>query len=75
MLERLKETLADHPFVGNVRGIGLIIGVEFVADMKTRWPFAASSYPHRIVANYAFELAYSIIPCGKFMLSADEYIS
>lgn len=45
---------------GNVRGIGLIIGVEFVADMKTRGPFAASSYPHRIVANYAFELAYSI---------------
>lgn len=31
--------LADHPLVGEVRGIGLIAGVEVVADKTSRRPF------------------------------------
>ena len=30
---------ADHPFVGEVRGIGLIGAIEFVSDKATRVPF------------------------------------
>jgi hypothetical protein len=41
--ERLLELLHDrfdrHPFVGEVRGRGLMVGVEFVADRETRDPF------------------------------------
>jgi len=35
---RLKELL-DHPLVGDVRGKGLLIGVEFVMDKKKKTPF------------------------------------
>ncbi|MGB3877292.1 MAG: aspartate aminotransferase family protein [Shinella zoogloeoides] len=38
---RLAE-LADHPLVGEVRGAGLIAGIEMVADKETRRPFAAA---------------------------------
>ncbi len=31
--------LADHPLVGNLRGIGLIAGLELVADKESRQPF------------------------------------
>ena len=32
----LAEALADHPIVGDVRGVGLLAAVEFVADKPTR---------------------------------------
>jgi adenosylmethionine-8-amino-7-oxononanoate aminotransferase len=34
------DQLLDLPAVGDARGIGLLLGVEFVADKKTRSPFA-----------------------------------
>ncbi len=40
--------LADHPIVGEVRGVGMVAGVEIVADKGTKAPFAkdlaASAY-------------------------------
>ena len=41
-LERLA-ALADHPLVGDARGVGLIGGVEIVADKRTRATFPASA--------------------------------
>jgi 4-aminobutyrate---pyruvate transaminase len=34
--------IADHPLVGNLRGIGLIAGLELVADKTTREQYPAS---------------------------------
>jgi len=35
--------LADHPLVGHVNGVGLIGGLELVADKATRRPFPAAT--------------------------------
>ncbi len=35
----LRERLGDHPHVGEIRGRGLLVGVELVADRETRRPF------------------------------------
>lgn len=51
LLKELTEALADHPFVGDVRGIGLMIGVELVADRSTKAPFRRSEQvTERVVA-------------------------
>ncbi|HBL16157.1 MAG: hypothetical protein A2X36_04170 [Elusimicrobia bacterium GWA2_69_24] len=38
LFERL-QPLAAHPHVGDIRGRGLLAGIEFVADQETRAPF------------------------------------
>jgi adenosylmethionine-8-amino-7-oxononanoate aminotransferase len=35
----LKGALEEHPAVGEIRGLGLMVGIEFVADRETRRPF------------------------------------
>ena len=37
--EQLEGLMADHPVVGDVRGIGLIVALELVSDRKTKAPF------------------------------------
>jgi len=43
MRTRLDEALADHPMVGEIRSVGLIAGVELVADRATGESFPAEA--------------------------------
>jgi len=38
ILAQLKEKIGDHPYAGEVRGKGLLIGVELVEDRQTKVP-------------------------------------
>jgi L-2,4-diaminobutyrate transaminase len=37
--ERIRDSVADHPLVGDVRGVGLMLGVELVEHKATKRPF------------------------------------
>lgn len=40
--DRLKAHLSDHPHVGDIRGLGLLAGIELVADRASKTPFPLS---------------------------------
>ena len=51
LLKELTAALADDPIVGDVRGIGLMVGIELVADRATRAPFPrAEQVTERVLA-------------------------
>jgi len=51
LLKGLAAALDDRPFVGDVRGLGLMIGVELVADRGSKSPFPrAAQVTERVVA-------------------------
>ena len=53
--ELLAERVGDHPHVGEVRGQGQMIAVEFVADKAARRFFEPKAAPHRLVAAKGLE--------------------
>ena len=61
MLERLRGWVKTHPLVGDVRGRGLMIGIELVKDKASREP--AAELRDRVV-TLAFERGLMILGCG-----------
>jgi len=59
----LKIAFGDHPNVGNIRGRGLLIGIELVEDRDTKKP-ADRSYGGKI-KNAAMENGLIIYPGGR----------
>jgi adenosylmethionine-8-amino-7-oxononanoate aminotransferase len=52
--DRLRRALGGHPHVGDIRGRGLMIGLELVEDRVTKAPFArAEKVTERLVAAAA----------------------
>lgn len=61
-LDALEEIKVRHSSIGDVRGLGLMIGVEFVEDKSTRKP--AHSLQERVV-DLAFEHGLLMLGCGQ----------
>jgi 4-aminobutyrate aminotransferase len=62
VLERLKTWVATHPIIGEVRGRGLMIGIEIVKNQQTRE--VGGAWRDRIV-ELAFEQGLLILGCGE----------
>lgn len=59
-LERLRAQVGDHPLVGDIRGRGLMFGVEIVADRATKAPGRAAAeriYYRCLDAGLSFKIS------------------
>jgi adenosylmethionine-8-amino-7-oxononanoate aminotransferase len=63
-LGRRLETLRAHPSVGDVRGRGMMWGLEFVADQARRTPFDPRLQYHRRVYAQARANGLLLLPSG-----------
>jgi adenosylmethionine-8-amino-7-oxononanoate aminotransferase len=54
--------LKEQPHVGDVRGIGLLWGVEFVADKSSKQPFDSKMNFANRVAQQAFQRGLLVYP-------------
>jgi len=61
-LRRALEPLASSPVVGDIRGRGLLLAVEFVRDRKTRAPFPPSAGVAERVRQLAFDHNVAVYP-------------
>jgi 4-aminobutyrate aminotransferase len=65
MHKRLRGWMESHPSVGDVRGRGLMVGIEIVKDKATREP--ATALRNRI-ETLAFERGLMMLGCGETSL-------
>jgi len=71
-LDALEEIKLRHPSIGDVRGIGLMIGIEFVKDQNQKTP--AEELRDRIV-DLAFERGLLTLGCGKSVIRISPPLS
>jgi 4-aminobutyrate aminotransferase len=64
-LDALAEMAVRHPSIGEVRGIGMMIGVEFVTDKASKEP--ADKLRDAVVHN-AFERGLLLLGCAKSVI-------
>jgi 4-aminobutyrate aminotransferase len=62
LMKRLKEMQQEYPMIGDVRGKGLMIGVELVKDQDTKQPAGDEALD---VMNKCFRRGLAIITAGK----------
>ncbi|MBD1556483.1 aspartate aminotransferase family protein [Vibrio sp. S9_S30] len=55
LFKELNDAFSHHPNVGDIRGRGLFIGIEFVEDKPTKTPFSSTSQLEMKVKQTAME--------------------
>jgi len=62
--ERLQQRLGQHPHVGDIRGRGLFVGIELVADRTTKTPFSRAHKVAESFKKHAFANGMLCYPTG-----------
>ncbi|MDY0000394.1 MAG: aminotransferase class III-fold pyridoxal phosphate-dependent enzyme [Polyangia bacterium] len=71
LLERALELKERHPSVGDVRGLGLFVGLELVKDRRTREPIMPVSAKIKPGLNPKLELARRLGELGMMAMAAN----
>lgn len=76
LLQKLQALTEDFKIIGDVRGKGFMIGIEFVSDVKTKQPFPSSAQITKKVINIAREKGLLVYPAsaGKEGAQGDAII-
>lgn len=64
MLAGLRKTLSDHPNVGDVRGRGLFIGLEIVAEKANKTPLDPAAKTHNNIQRAAMDRGLMVYGMG-----------
>ena len=64
LMELLNQRFGNHPSVGDIRGRGLLLALELVADRKTKAPFDPGRRIHELAKAAAFERGLLVYPGG-----------
>jgi adenosylmethionine-8-amino-7-oxononanoate aminotransferase len=62
LLELLRKAFAHHEHVGEIRGGGLFLGIEFVQDRTTKKPFKSSLDVGLTIQQKAFQFGLAVYP-------------
>ena len=62
LFAQLQERLGDHDLVGDIRGRGLLIGIEVVRDRARKTPLPVTTEFHRRMKSNAFQLGLMCYP-------------
>lgn len=62
LLTHLQSLFSEHPYVGDIRGRGLFLGLEFVQDKANKTPFDPSLPLHKIVKQASMEAGLMCYP-------------
>ena len=62
LINKLKKLKKENSLIGDVRGLGLMVGVELVKDQRTKEP---ASREAREIVNQAFRKGLLLLPCGE----------
>jgi len=73
LLDALREALGSHPIVGQVRGIGMWLAVDFCADKATKAPFTDDTV--QAIVQRMRELGVLINACGTAFEMAPPLIT
>jgi adenosylmethionine-8-amino-7-oxononanoate aminotransferase len=60
----LREAFGNHPHVGDIRGRGLLIGLELVADRDSKAPFDPARRLHAVIKDEAMARGLMVYPMG-----------
>ncbi len=64
LLKRMKEMESIYPIIGEVRGLGCLLGIELVKDKTSKEPFEQAG---RLVYQKAFRKGLAWIPAGHIL--------
>ncbi|MFA9419399.1 MAG: aspartate aminotransferase family protein [Gammaproteobacteria bacterium] len=64
LMQALKNQFSEHPHIGDIRGRGLFLGMEFVQDRETKTSFDPSLGINKLFKKASFEAGLICYPMG-----------